>query len=330
MTPLAALRRNHLEVVVTRREVPDTRLRVGSAAADRAAPWLVVGADGVIGGELFRRLSAMRPVVGTTRRAPGSGWSESPPFMFLDLAADPTSWRPPEEVPVAFLCAAVTSADVCRQFPEMTRRVNVEGMLELARLLQARGSHLVFPSTNQVFDGSRPGRAAADAPRPRTEYGRQKAEVEAALLRAGGATVVRFTKVAAPGMGLLRSWADALKRGEPVSPFNDMVMSPVPVEFAADVMIRVGERKPGGIVQVSGERDIAYAGVAARLAARLGVPGLVRPVSFASRGLGPEMAPPNTTLDTSGLRAAVGLDAPPVWDTIDALIDALMDGVVHA
>jgi dTDP-4-dehydrorhamnose reductase len=313
--------------------------------AEQQHPWLVVGADGAIGGELLRR--SPPGAIGTTRRAGGSG-------LFLDLAADPASWRIPDRVAVGFLCAAVTSVDRCRQFPAETRVVNVERTLRLAGRLRNRGAHVVFLSTNQVFDGTKP-RPPHDAPtNPQTEYGRQKAEVERKLLAAGGATVVRFTKVVGPGMKLLHVWADALRRGEPVEPFADMVMSPVPLAFAAEALVRVGKRKPGGMVQVSGEIDVSYAEIARRLAewrgwnpsptpprvgeglSPLSLAGkgdgglgpfasrqLVRPVSFASSGLPPEMAPPHTTLDTTRLTAELGLTPPPVWDTIHAHFEGL-------
>ncbi|HJZ54808.1 MAG TPA: sugar nucleotide-binding protein [Gemmataceae bacterium] len=281
-------------------------------------PWLVVGADGAIGGELLRRLSAAgRPALGTTRRADRAG-------LFLDLAGEPSSWQLPDSVAVAFLCAAVTSVERCQQFPADTRVVNVERTLRLARRLRERGAHVVFLSTNQVFDGAKPHRKPDDRPRPQTEYGRQKAEVEGALLSAGAATVVRFTKVVAPGMKLLRSWLDAFLAGVAVEPFGDMVISPVPLAFAAEVLARVGEQTPGGIIQLSGEADVTYAELARRLADRCEVSReLVRPVSFASKGLPPEMAPEHTTLDIARLTSELGLTPPPVWETLAALFEGL-------
>src|SRR5262249_52373883 len=89
-------------------------------------PWLIVGADGAIGGEVLRHLPAAGiPAIGTTRRASGAG-------LFLDLAADPASWRLPDSVAVAVVCAAVSSIDRCRQFPTETRLVNVERTLRFA------------------------------------------------------------------------------------------------------------------------------------------------------------------------------------------------------
>lgn len=279
--------------------------------------WLVVGADGGIGGGLFRRLAAAGlPAQGTTRRA---GVAQ-PSVNALDLAAPSVSWNLPPRVAVAYLCAAVTSGEECRRSPEVTRLVNVERTLDLARMLRDRGALVVFLSTNQVFDGSRPHRLAEDRPCPETEYGRQKAEAEAEILALGGA-VVRLTKVFTRPPALFRSWADALAAGETVAPLADMVFSPVPPGVATDALVAVGSRRARGVVQVSGERDVSYAEVANAIADQVGASRLlVRPGLVAARGLHPGSAPRHTTLDTRRLVQEFEMVVPPVETTVEGLV----------
>jgi dTDP-4-dehydrorhamnose reductase len=282
---------------------------------------LVAGADGQIGRALLARLRADgRPAVGTSRRPGGAG-------LPLDLAAEPASWVLPERVAVAYLCAAVTSVDGCRRDPAGTAAVNVTRTLALADRLRDRGAHVVFLSTNLVFDGTAP-HVPEDAPtRPRTEYGRQKAAAEAELLAAGGATVVRLTKVLPPDWPLLVGWADKLLRGEAVTAFGDLRMAPVPVAFAALALARVGAARAGGVVHVSGDEDVGYAAVARGLAARLGVHGsLVREAPAAAGGVPPEAAPRHTTLGTARLARELGLTPPPVHRTITASLAELAAG----
>ncbi len=277
--------------------------------------WLIVGGDSTIGAALARQASAAGHRILCTSRRPASD-----NVLSLDLASDPASWMLPERVDVAFLCAAVTSIEVCRTQPVGTRLVNVERTLALARLLAARGVRVVFLSTNQVFDGSQPHRMASDPTCPLTEYGRQKADAEREILDMGGA-VVRLTKVVGDVPPLFRSWNAALRRGEPIEPFEDMVFSPVPIEVAAETSIAVGTRKFAGIVQISGERDVSYAEVARCLAGRLGVdPSLVRPVGSGSRGLPAYAAPRFTTLDATDLRRVFGIAIPPVQEAVENLI----------
>lgn len=283
-------------------------------------PWLVVGADGAIGGALLRQLQGQSiPTIGTTRRI-----TAGTQYLPLDLSSDPSHWMLPKKVDVAFLCAAVTSIERCRQYPDETRLVNVERTLHLAELLLERGAHLVFLSTNQVFDGSRARESADAVPRPLTIYGQQKAEVERELLGSGRAAIVRLTKVLSPGMKLLHDWKTSLKSGLAIAPFHDMVMSPISLGFTVDVLQRVGTRKPSGIFQVSAEADVSYADVAFRLANRLGKsPDLVRPSSLVQAGLNRDATPRHTTLNVNRL-SELALVPTPLWNTIDAAIEGVI------
>lgn len=266
--------------------------------------WLIVGADGVIGSALAKRL----PNAAQTSRRNLKGYALS-----LDLARDPATWQLPDAVSVAFLCAARCSIQDCRANPVETRLVNVTRTVQLVERLAARGAFVVFLSTNQVFDGSIPFRRASDATCPLTEYGRQKAEAERAVLALGGA-VVRFTKVIAGASPLFQLWIDSLRAGQPVEAFVDMMFAPVPMNAAVDALVAVATKRVRGIVQVSGECDISYAD-AAKL---LGDPGLVRPIGITSRGISPDAAPKHTTLAPS----ALGILVPPVRQTIAQLADS--------
>jgi len=269
--------------------------------------WLIVGADGGIGSALAQRLpDATR----TTRRAASGN------ALSLDLAADPEAWQLPDSVSAAFLTAARCSIDDCRSYPVETRLVNVERTVRLAEELTARGTFVVLLSTNQVFDGSVPFRKAGDVTCPITEYGRQKADVERAILGLGGA-VVRLTKVFAGIPPLLRTWAESIRDGRAIEPFADMVFSPVPMATVVEALVACGERREPGIVQVSGDCDISYAEAAMRLASRLGASsGLVRPASAAARGIDPASIPRHTTLDT------------PIAPAVSATLDGLFAGLV--
>jgi dTDP-4-dehydrorhamnose reductase len=296
---------------VTRLDRPG-RTAPGRSAAD---PWVVAGADGLFGCALAAAVAAGGYLVARTSRRATAG------VLPLDLAANPATWALPDRAAVGLLCAAVTSWERCRDDPDGTKLVNVDRTVRLARALAERGARVVFPSSNQVFDGTVAVRPAGDPPNPQTEYGRQKALAEVELLRMPAATVVRFGKVLGAAPGFLRAWGDALLRGEPVEPFADMVLSPVPLAFAAAVMVRAGERGPGGVLQVTGERDVTYSEIAFRLADRLGADRrLVRPQSYTDRGLPAGMAPRHTTLDVGRLRSELDLTPPPVWDTVDAVI----------
>ncbi len=283
----------------------------------RAPRWLVVGADGLIGRALVDAAAAPgRAVVGTTRRR-GGEW-------MLDLEADPRTWTLPARVRTAFLCAAITKLDACERQPQRARAVNVIAAEALARRFIERGAHVVFASSNQVFDGSRPHTPADAPPSAASCYGRLKREAEERLLALGPAvTVVRLTKVFESILPLLRRWAAALGDGRPIEPFVNMHVAPVPLAQVVRVLIAAGERRPEGIVQLSGPQDVTYASLALGLAARLGVDdALVRPIHAVEAGLKPDPTPRYTTLDTTRARLLFDFRCPPA----DALLDAAMPG----
>jgi dTDP-4-dehydrorhamnose reductase len=275
---------------------------------------LVVGADSMIGGALWGHLKTCGgDLVGTVLAQP-----PMPGHLHLDLLDPPERWALPGSVGVAYLCAASTSLDACRQDPAGTARINVSATAEMARQLIGVGAFVVFLSSNAVYDGSIGFRRVADPPCPTTEYGRQKAEAERQLLALGPAAVLRITKVLAPKMGLLAAWQAALNSGRPIRPFADMVMAPVALPLAVQTLSKIGAARRPGIYQLSADRDITYLEAARRVAACLNAdPKLLEPMPASSAGLALEAVPVHTTLDMEETRTAFGLVPPSAWEAVD-------------
>jgi dTDP-4-dehydrorhamnose reductase len=294
----------------------------GTSSKPAAAPVLVVGADGLIGGALWRRARAEgRPVIGTTRRA-AVNEVEDDGRIHLDLSDDPAAWALPQSIGAAFLCAGMTGIDACESRPDEARHINVRQTLCLAERLLHRGAHVVFVSTNQVFDGARP-HTPPDAPyAPQTTYGRMKVEAERQLSALGGATtILRLSKVAQTLSRLLASWATTLRSGRPVEPFADMRAAPLPLNFVVEMLVRIADGRIIGVVQASGDEDVPYADIARRLAATLGTSeSLVRPRPAGRGKVAPRHFPRHTTLDTSRLIRELDLTPPPVWAEIGEVL----------
>ena len=287
---------------------------------------MVVGADGMIGSALADHLVRTgRSVVRTTRR----GESGS---LVLDLAARPGDWQMPEGLAVAYLCAAVTSIESCRDHPEAAAGVNVAGTEWLAGRLLDAGARVVFPSTSLVFDGSSPHPRVDSPTVPVTAYGRMKAEAERRLLGQGArVAVLRLTKVIGAGMPLLARWAGSLTEGRPIHPFADMVMAPVALPLAIEVLDRLGNGGAEGIFHLSASHDVSYADVARRLAERLNADAdLVRPVSAAAAGLPADQVVARSALDVGRLTAEFGLPAPDPWQAIAWAIDGILPEAIRA
>ena len=283
--------------------------------------WLVVGGDSEIGAALYRRLVVLdRPAAATTRRPELAG----PRRPFLDLAAPLDGWKPPEGTRATCITAAIAHLAACAADPATSAAVNVTGTLALAERLIPRRIHILFLSSNQVFDGTTPHVAAETPTCPVSEYGRQKARTEAALKahmeRGAPIAILRLAKVLSPTMALLRGWVEALSAGQRVRAFRDMTMAPTPIDIVVDAIIALMREEARGIFQLTGPRDASYADISRHLAIRIGTdPALVEPVSAAA--FMPAGATPlHTTLDSTALRNAYGLVVPDVWQTLQPFV----------
>lgn len=81
--------------------------------------------------------------------------------------------------------AAIALTGYCNEHPEICRRINVEGAVNIANACKKTGSKLIFLSSEQVFNGNAEigPYSEDDIPLPNTNYGRNKLEAEG-LLRA--------------------------------------------------------------------------------------------------------------------------------------------------
>jgi dTDP-4-dehydrorhamnose reductase len=280
---------------------------------------LVIGADSTLGRSLARRLAGEGwETHGTTRRRDTVG----PTRLYLDLTA-PETWRNLPKAEIVWLMAGATRQIECRRDVAGTWRINVDHTLALARLLAGQGARIVFPSTNLVFDGTRPNPRPLDAPSPVGDYARQKAAVEQGLLNLSqaSAVILRPGKVLSPHLPLIQNWTDALGRGQPITPFADLFIAPIDLELAIDLLVKLGVSAANGVFHFCSRDQINYADVAHRLVERLGLdPGLLRPRAMPDdlRQAGAPAA--YATLDCASTEALLGLRAPWAREVVDKVI----------
>jgi dTDP-4-dehydrorhamnose reductase len=283
--------------------------------------FLIVGGDSEIGGAAFAALKAEnQPGAATTRRRDLTGRDRP----FLDLAASLAGWEPPANTTSACVCAAVARLADCAADPEKSAHINVTQTLALADKLVRRGIYVLFLSTNQVFNGSIPQVPPDTVHSPVSEYGRQKARTEAALLehmaRGGPIGILRLAKVVSPRMPLLQRWIADLASGKPIGAFADMTLAPTHIASVCGAISSLLGERASGIFQLTGPRDVSYAEVGRFLAGKLGVePSLVQVTSAHAAGLPDGAAPLHTTLDSSALRMRFGLEVPDVWQVIETV-----------
>lgn len=278
---------------------------------------MIVGGDGVIGGALATELVRRgEELITTSRRA-----TLAPGHVFLDLAGDIPNDLP--ECDVAVICAAMTRFADCRSNPILARIVNVVAPTRIARSLAKRGTKVLFLSSGAVFDSSAPHVTADTPPNPRSVYGAQKAQAEAAILALGPRMgVLRFSKVLYPGFWLFAQWTNALMHGNRVRAFTNHALAPIALSDAVAAVIDVMGCAEGGIFQVSGSSDISYFDAANHIAQRVGAAGECIIACRAEELIPHEEIMTFASLDTTRLTKLTGFIAPQPASALDAVLPA--------
>lgn len=273
--------------------------------------YLVIGGDGLIGSALVQFLKrAKESFIYTSRRKP----SMRTDCLYLDLTKEQFNLNEIDCVDVAIFCASITKVDVCEKYRITSKLVNVENMFKLARILADKGAHIIYLSSNAVFDGSKEYPSHEDPISPITEYGRQKAEAENLLINnyPFSVAILRLTKVLGLSNSLFDDWVLSLRKGNVIHPFYDMYIAPIPVSFVISVIRLVADRGIKGILHLSGDKDFSYADIAFMASNWLGAKKeQVKPIHARESNLNKSVIRTSkTALDISRLKCELGI-APP-------------------
>lgn len=142
--------------------------------------------------------------------------------------------------------AAITNVDLCETDHALADRVNVQGVINLARSCQRHGATLIHFSTDYVFDGGGDTPFAEDHPRnPINYYGRGKAASEEHVQAiCPDHIIARVQWVFGPGRhNFISDAATKLQRGEAVRAFADQYGAPT---YAHDIATMVRDLYRGG------------------------------------------------------------------------------------
>src|SRR5262249_50779962 len=192
---------------------------------------LVTGSSGLLGATLvMSAVEQRRDVVGLYRRhavhQPGIQ------FRSVDLTDEIQTRRAFDEFrPTAIVhCAAATNVDWCQQNPDAAYRANVLASIQIAQLAAELKAHLLFVSTDSVFDGSHGNYSETDAPAPLNFYAQTKVQAEQEVLRhCPSAAIARVTLYGwnFQSKHSLSEWVlGELKKGHNVPGFTDVIFCP--------------------------------------------------------------------------------------------------------
>jgi dTDP-4-dehydrorhamnose reductase len=296
---------------------------------------LITGANGQLGHDLREALAGRVPTAG--RRCALLGPEGPRPGLDHEvLATDVDTMRVDDRDAVLATFSdfrpelvlhggALTAVDLCETETDTAFAVNAIGTRHVAEAAALVGAHMVYVSTDYVFDGSssRPY-CEWDPPSPTSVYGASKLAGERECRP--GTTIVRTSWLCGAHGANIVATALRLAQGDGVLRFvDDQHGSPTFTADLAPAVVTLGlDRRPGTFHVTNGGATTWWGLVRAVLAEAGADPERVLPIGTAE--LDPPLTAPRpaySVLDNMALRLS-GLPALPGWeDGLARLVRAL-------
>lgn len=260
---------------------------------------LVTGSAGQLGTELVLTATAAgHEVVGLARTGPD-------PCDLTDRAAV-AAFVARHRPDVVLHSGAWTAVDACEADPGRAFAVNRDGTRHVVDAADEVGAHVVYVSTDYVFDGTKDGPYTEDdTPAPASVYGRSKLAGEEVL--AGRHTIARTSWVCgAHGPNMVKTILRLADGPDRLRFVDDQVGHPSLTASIAPVLLRLATERRAGTFHVTNQGAVSWYGFAREVLAAAGHdPQRVSPVATADLDPPrPAPRPANSVLDNAALRAA--------------------------
>lgn len=176
------------------------------------------------------------------------------------------------------LAAAYTDVDGCETHRDLAFDVNCGGVVNVARAAKQQGAHLLFLSTDYVFDGTKTTPYTTDDPRsPRSVYGQSKADAEVQLGQIlPDCCIVRISWLFGTGG---KCFPDTILRLAATRPrlevVGDQRGSPTYTVDLARALIQLCRQGVGGVVHVTNRGECSWYEFAREIIARAGIDTIV-------------------------------------------------------
>ena len=201
---------------------------------------------------------------------------------------------------------AWTAVDACESDPERAFAVNAEGTRNLVDAADEVGAHVVYVSTDYVFDGTKESPyVETDETNPTSVYGRSKLAGESVL--GPDHTIVRTSWVCGRhGANMVRTILRLAGQPGDLRFVDDQIGHPTFTADLAPTLLELGRRRAGGIWHGTNQGAVSWYEFAREVLVAGGHdPDRVHPVATADlQPPRPAPRPANSVLDNAALRAA--------------------------
>lgn len=287
---------------------------------------LVTGANGLLGQHLVALLLAK----GHEVVALGRGSSRLPfdPSVYayynVDIATELSVHEvfSKERPEIVVHGAAMTQVDECEQNQEMCERINVQGTSHVVLSAETFSRHLIYISTDFVFDGEKGNYSEEDDAGPVNWYGFTKMQAESLIETCDMPwTIVRTCLVYGNALTGTRpniiSWVkDNLSAGKPIRVVSDQVRTPTYVEDLAAGILLIIEQSAEGTFHISGKDVLTPYDMAIKTAEYFNLDKSLMTKVDASVFSQPGRRPLKTGFDISKARTQLGYDPVSFEDAI--------------
>lgn len=242
---------------------------------------ILTGASGFLGNYIFQEAVNAYDVLGTYNQNPISNTRGR--TIRTDLTDPPFDELREFDPDVIVHCAALTDVDKCERNPELSHKLNVEMTESVASLAASVNAHLVYLSTDAVFNGRKPWWSEADEPDPINEYGKTKLGGEQSATRLhNDVSIIRtnFVGYTREERQSLAEWMiDTFESKEELTGFEDVYFTPLYAGDLASYILGLIEAEYTGQIHLSGSERISKLGFAREIADVFGFDSdLVRPI----------------------------------------------------
>ena len=209
--------------------------------------FLITGANGQLGHELVRAtIAAGHEVVATSRET----------LDITDRSTIEATFRAVQP-DVVIHAAAWTAVDACESDPEKALLVNGTATKYVANAAHAVGAHVVYISTDYVFDGNKNSPYEEDdAPNPQSVYGASKLAGERALGETDA--IVRIAWVCGfYGANMVKTILRLAEQPQ-LKFVDDQIGNPTFADDASAMIVRLATEKRSGTWHVTNQGDVSW------------------------------------------------------------------------
>lgn len=233
---------------------------------------LVTGANGIVGKKVVKQLvaSGNHEVYATSLKRMQLEGAQT--FTSNLQNADINNLVEQLKLETIIHCAALSSPDACEVDRFMCKKMNIEVTARIAAACRDYSAHLVFLSTDFIFDGIKGNYAEEDAINPISYYGESKMESEN-MLRTMGIphAVVRTSLVYGyeeklSRANILTRVIQYLKKQQAYRVPVDQIRTPTLAEDLAKGIATISENKINGLYHIAGADSISVADFANQIA----------------------------------------------------------------